>query len=80
VVTETETAGATWALYRRSWLPCRVLDEDLQTRTLEVRVTDRTGSHEMWVRAEHVRGYVSGSVRDAARTGADARTQGLGVS
>ena len=67
-----ETAGATWALYKHSWLPCRALDEDPQTGTLEVRVTDRTGSREMWVRAEHVRGYESGAVRDAARTPSDA--------
>ena len=64
--------GATWALYKRRWLPCRVLDEDPQTGTLEVRVTDRSGSHEVWLRPEHVRGYVSGSVPDAARTGAEA--------
>jgi hypothetical protein len=49
------TAGATWALYKHSWLPCRVLDEDPRTGTLEVRVTDRAGVHEVWLRREHVR-------------------------
>ena len=64
--------GATWALYKHHWLPCRVLEADPQTGNLEVRVTDRTGSHEVWLRPEHVRGYVFGSVRDAARTPGDA--------
>jgi hypothetical protein len=57
-VTGDQTAGATWAPYKQHWLPCRVLEADTQTGTLEVRVTDRTGSHEVWLRPEHVRGYV----------------------
>ena len=43
----TEVAAFTWALYQSSWLPCRVLAEDQQTGTLEVRLTDRTGTHEV---------------------------------
>ena len=51
----------TSALYQGAWLPCRVLDEDAQTGSLAVRVTDRTGTHEVWVRPEHVRGHTPGS-------------------
>ncbi len=49
------------ALYQGAWLPCRVLSEDLRTGSLEVSVTDRTGTHEVWLRPEQVRGYTRGS-------------------
>jgi hypothetical protein len=65
-VTGDQTAGAAWALYKHSWLPCRVLDEDQQTGTLEVRVTDRSGSHDVWLRREDVNRYVSETSAAAA--------------
>ena len=72
-MTVSEVAAFTWALYQSSWLPCRVLTEDQQTGTLEVRLTDRTGTHELWLRPEHVRGYVRGSLDGAAMLAAAVR-------
>ena len=72
-MTVSEVAAFTWALYQSSWLPCRVLAEDSQTGTLEVRVTDRTGTHEVWLRPEQVRGYVRGSQDGAAMLAAEVR-------
>ena len=69
----TEEAAFTWALYQSSWLPCRVLAEDPQTGTLEVRLTDRSGTHEVWPRPEHVRGHARGSLDGAAMLAAAVR-------
>ena len=56
-----ESAGFTWALYQGSWLRCRVFVEDRQTGTADVRLSDRTGTHEVWLRPEQLRGYTRGS-------------------
>ncbi len=49
-------ANLTQAFYQGAWLPCQILQDDLEAGRVEVRVVDRTGSHDVWVVAEHVRG------------------------
>ena len=49
-------ANLTQAFYQGAWLPCMVLQKDTASGELEVRVVDRTGTHDVWVVAEHVRG------------------------
>ena len=49
-------ANLTQAFYQGAWLPCQIREEDLDTGKLEVRVVDRTGVHDVWVVAQHVRG------------------------
>ena len=62
-----ESPTLTWALHDGNWLPCRVLEEDPQTGTHEVRVTDRSGTHEVPLHPEDVRGYVRGSASGPRR-------------
>jgi hypothetical protein len=62
-VTGHDQSAFIWALYQGSWLPCRVQEEDQQTGTLQVRLSDRTGVHEVWLRPEQVRGYTRKSLR-----------------
>ena len=51
----------TEVFYRGVWLPCRVLEVKHAAEAMLVRVTDRTGTHEVWRHPEQVRGYVRAS-------------------
>lgn len=52
---DVRPANLTQAFYQGAWLPCRVLNEDSEAGKIEVRVVDRTGTHDVWLVAEHVR-------------------------
>jgi hypothetical protein len=60
-------ANLTQAFYQGAWLPCTVLEEDFESGKVEVRVTDRTGRHDVWVVTEHVRGRTPAPIPAPAR-------------